>query len=300
MTSAPAIIEVAMNGGLPKRVNPRTPRTPDEVSAEALRCIEAGACILHNHTDDAVIGGNGIHNPEPYRAAWSSILAEHPNALLYPTMPGGGAGQPIEQRYAHIEQLADWGLLGLGLLDPGTTDLGRYDADGRPRPGDTIYQNTWSDGIYMIETCRRLNVGVSASIFEPGFLRFVLGYAHADALPPGLIVKLYFGGPRAGFGLPPTEKALAAYLDMLDGTNLPWLVSLQGDDVVGSGLAKLALERGGHLQVGLEPSGDRSRSNVELVAEAVELVQAGGREPATFDEARTLIGIRHRQNASSL
>ena len=290
MTNSPAIIEVAMNGALPKRVNPLTPRTPDEVAVDGLRCIQAGASILHNHTDDAVIGGDGKHDPAPYQAAWSSILAQYPDILLYPTMPGGAPGQPIEQRYAHIEKLADLGLLGLGLLDPGTTDLGRYHDDGRPRPGEVIYQNTWSDGIYMIEACRRLKVGVSVSIFEPGFLRFLLGYATAGALPPGVFVKFYFGGPRAGFGLPPTEKALAAYLDMLDGTDLPWLVSVQGGDVVGSGLARLALERGGHLQVGLEPSGDRVRGNVELVAEAVALTRAIGREPATIAETRDLIG----------
>jgi uncharacterized protein (DUF849 family) len=206
-------------------------------------------------------------------------------------MPGGAPGQSIEQRYAHIEQLAQWGLLGLGLVDPGTTDLGRFHPDGRPRAGDTVYQNTWADGVYMVETCRRLGVGMSVSIFEPGFLRFMLGYAQADALPPGAFIKFYFGGPRAGFGLPPSEKALDAYLDMLDGTGLPWLVSVQGGDVAACGMARLALERGGHLQVGLEPSGDRTRSNSQLVEEAVGIAQACGREPASFAEARTLIGV---------
>jgi 3-keto-5-aminohexanoate cleavage enzyme len=291
MSSTPAIIEVAMNGALPKRSNPLTPRSPEEVASDGLRCIDAGASILHNHTDDPVIGGSGSHDPEPYRAAWTEILDAHPDVLLYPTMPGGAPGQTIEARYAHIEKLAEWGLLGLGLLDPGTTDLGRFDADGKPRPGEVIYQNTWSDGIYMMETCRRLGVGISVSIFEPGFLRFLLGYAQADALPPGVFVKFYFGGARAGFGLPPSEKALEAYLDMLDGTGLPWLVSVQGGDVVASGLARLALERGGHLQVGLEPSGDRTRGNVALVTQAVELARDVGREPATIGEARGLIGV---------
>jgi len=287
----PAIIEVALNGGLPKQANPRVPRTPAEVADDALQCIAAGAAVLHNHTDDPVMGGNGSHDAGPYREAWTRVLAEHPEALLYPTMPGGAPGQSIEQRYAHIEQLAAWQLLGLGLVDPGTTDIGRFARDGRPRPEDTVYQNTWADGVYMVETCRRLGVGMSVSIFEPGFLRFILGYVAAGELPPGAFIKLYFGGPRAGFGLPPTRKALEAYLDMLEGTGLPWLVSVQGGDVMASGMARMALERGGHLQVGLEPSGDRARSNAELVAEAVQAVQASGREPATFAQARALIGI---------
>ena len=295
----PAIIEVAMNGELPKRANPQVPRSPDEVAEDALRCIAAGASVLHNHTGDPVIGGSGRHDPEPYRVAWSQVLERHPDALFYPTMPGGGPGggpggapgQSIEQRYAHIEQLARWGLLGLGLVDPGTTDLGRFHPDGRPRAGDTVYQNTWADGVYMVEACRRMNAGMSVSIFEPGFMRFMLGYAEADALPPGGFIKFYFGGPRAGFGLPPTEKALDAYLDMLEGTGLPWLVSVQGGDVAACGMARLALERGGHLQVGLEPSGDRTRSNSQLVEEAVGIARACGREPASFAEARGLIGL---------
>ena len=280
-----------MNGGMSKRANPRVPHTPDEVAAEGIRCIAAGASILHNHTRDPVLGGSGIHDPGPYREAWSQIRDRYPKAIFYPTMPGGAPGQPIEQRYAHHEQLAAWGLLGLGVVDPGTTDLGRYDDDGHPRPGDAIYQNTWADGIHMVETCRRLKVGLSFSIFEPGFVRFLQGYARAGDLPQGSFVKFYFGGPKAGFGLQPTAKALAAYLEMIEGTNLPWLVSVQGGDVVACGIAELALQRGGHLQVGLEPSGDRTRDNVQLVDEAVSLARSLGREPASIDEARAILDL---------
>jgi uncharacterized protein (DUF849 family) len=289
--SNPAIIEVALNGEMPKRANPRVPRTPEEVAAEGIRCLEAGASILHNHTDDPVIGGSGNHDPAPYREAWRKIRAHYPNAIFYPTMPGGAPDQTIQQRYAHHEQLAEWGLLGLGVVDPGSTDLGRYAQDGRPRAGDAVYQNTWSDGIHMVETCRRLKVGLSFSIFEPGFVRFLQGYADANALPRGCIVKFYFGGPKAGFGLQPTEKALDAYLEMIEGYQLPWLVSVQGGDVTACGMAKLALQRGGHLQVGLEPSGERQRDNVQLVEEAVALAQALGREPASIDQARAILDL---------
>ncbi len=280
-----------MNGGLPKRVNPKVPRTPDEVAQQGLRCLQAGASILHNHTDDPVLGGSGVHDPVPYRQAWEQIRAHYPDAIFYPTMPGGAPGQTIAQRYAHHERLAEWGLLGMGVVDPGTTDLGTYDKDGRPRSGDLVYLNTWADGVYMVETCRRLQVGLSFSIFEPGFLRFLQGYVAAEALPPGALVKFYFGGPRAGFGLPPTTKALDAYLEMIQGTQLPWLVSVQGGDVVACGIAQAALERGGHLQVGLEPSGDRTRDNVALVEEAVSLARRCGREPATIGEARELLEL---------
>ena len=105
------------------------------------------------------------------------------------------------------------------------------------------------------------------------------------------MIKFYFGTGRAQFGLPPTRAALDAYLDMLGDAPLPWLVSAQGGDVIATGLARIALERGGHLQVGLEPSGDARRSNVELVQEAVALAADVGRPIATAAQARALLQL---------
>ena len=289
--STPVIIEAALNGGLPQSWNPRVPRTPPEIAADAIACLDAGATIVHNHNDDPVIGGSGVHAAEPYLEAWRAILAARPAALLYPTMASGGPHVAIEDRYRHIETLAEAGVLGQGLVDPGTTDIGRVDERGLPRADELIYQNTHADAVYMVETCRRLGVGLSISIFEPGFLRFVLAYHAAGELPRGALVKLYFGAEGVLFGLPPTAAALNAYLDMLAPTGLPWLVSVQGGDVIECGLAELALRRGGHVQVGLEPSGHPDRSNVELVQAAVDLCRAVGRPVATATETRAILDL---------
>ena len=287
----PVIVEVALNGGLPKARNPRVPRIEDEIVADALACLDAGASVIHNHNDEAVIGGAARHDPAPYARAWRRVRARYPDVICYPTMAGGGAGIDIETRYAHIVSLAESRDLDLGLVDPGTTNIGRFDRDGVPLPDESIYQNSYADSVYMIEACRRLRVGMSISIFEPGFVRVVRGYADAGRLPSGAFVKFYFGGPRAGFGLPPTARALDAYLEMIERTGLPWLVSLQGGDVVASGLAALALARGGHLQVGLEPAGARDRSNLELVQDALALLARHDARPATCIEARAIIGL---------
>ncbi len=110
-------------------------------------------------------------------------------------------------------------------------------------------------------------------------------------MPPGAIIKLYFGGSLE-FGLPPTERALDAYVEMLEPSGLPWSVAVLGGDVVGCGLARLALERGGHVRVGLEDhAGGRRPSNLELLDEATSLLSALGRRPATSAEARLLLGV---------
>lgn len=80
---------------------------------------------------------------------------------------------------------------------------------------------------------------------------------------------------------------------MLADWQLPWLVSIQGGDLIAAGpFARHVIERGGHLQVGLEPNADPKRSNVELVNAAVDFCGALGRRPASCREARTLLGLR--------
>ena len=140
--------------------------------------------------------------------------------------------------------------------------------------------------------CARLGLGPMLAIFEPGFLRTVLAHHRSGSLPAGALVKLYFGD-RVTFGLPPTRNALLAYLDMLEGSGLQWAVSVWGGDVLGTPVARLALERGGHLIVGLEPFADpeRTPTNEELVADASALAAAVGRPVAGEGEARTLLGL---------
>jgi 3-keto-5-aminohexanoate cleavage enzyme len=82
---------------------------------------------------------------------------------------------------------------------------------------------------------------------------------------------------------------------MLDGTSLSSSVAVLGGDVIGSGLAALALERGGHLRVGLEDyAGDAEPSNLQLVARAVELISSHGRRVATPTETLELLDIPRR------
>jgi uncharacterized protein (DUF849 family) len=297
MTS-PVIIEAAINGVTSKERNPHVPRSPAEIAADALRCFSAGAAIVHNHID--AIATDGAAAAARYLEAWRPLLRERPDAIVYPTVGFGGT---IEERYAHEPILAESGLMRMGLLDPGSVNLGGVGEDGLPGgPIDFVYVNSYNDIRHEVGLCARHRLGPSISIFEPGFLRAALAYHRAGRLPAGAFVKLYFGGAHdyfggttggVTFGLPPTRIALEAYLSMLDGCELPWAVAVLGGDVIETGLARLALERGGHVRVGLEDyAGTRTPANDELVREVTALARAVGRPVASCTETARILGLQ--------
>ena len=151
------------------------------------------------------------------------MLAERPDAILYPTV---GFGGDIVERYAHIPLLAEAGAIRMSLFDSGSVNLGGIGDDGLPGGGfDFVYANSFGDVRHMAALCERYRLGPSIAIFEPGFLRTVLAYCRAGRLPRGTFVKFYFGGDfdylggaarGVSFGLPPTPTALEAYLELLD------------------------------------------------------------------------------------
>jgi uncharacterized protein (DUF849 family) len=285
----PVIIECAINGVTSKATNPHVPVEPSEITADALACIEAGASIIHNHIDRYGLSAEGA--AQRYLDGWRPVLAQRPDALLYPTVHFG-TGMAIS--YEHLLPLAAAGMR-LGLTDPGSVNLGGTDDDGVP-VGPMVYSNSFETITRAFEVCREAKLGPSLAIYEPGFLRTTLAWWRSGRLPAGTMIKLYFSTERgylgAPFGLPPTQRAFDAYMELLDGCDVPWAVSLVGGDLCASEVAVLALERGGHLHVGLEFfAGDRTPTNVELVSEAVNLCQQVGRVVATPDQAANLLGL---------
>jgi 3-keto-5-aminohexanoate cleavage enzyme len=298
----PAIIEVALNGATTKAANPHVPVTPEEIGAEALRCIAAGASIIHNHIEDMSIAGETAGRR--YGEGWARILASAPDAILCPTTvnaPTTGG------RVGHIASCAAHGAT-MAPLDTGSVNLVNTAPNGAPGAQRYLYINSFEDLEAINEQLVAARLGPSVAVFDPTFLRIALAYHRAGVLPPGTLIKLYFGGdfdfsartspedgrvPKVSFGLPPTSRALDAYLEMLEGSGLPWSVAVVGGDVVESGMARLALERGGHVRVGLEDyRGAEPKSNAELVSAAAAVCREIGREPASCAEARAILGFQ--------
>jgi 3-keto-5-aminohexanoate cleavage enzyme len=63
-------------------------------------------------------------------------------------------------------------------------------------------------------------------------------------------------------------------------------------DAVGSGLARLAIQRGGHVRVGLEDyTGTDQPTNRQLIDQVTALADANGHRVANAGETARILGI---------
>src|ERR1700752_274931 len=138
----PVIIEVALNGACKKSRNPHTPIMPDEIAADASRCVAAGAQSVHTHIERVELNGEAA--ARRYLEAWAPVHAAHPGVLFYPTI---AAGSTIEQRASHVEELAKSGILKFAPLDPGSLNYPGPGAgqDGLPSSKSVVYSHSYAD-----------------------------------------------------------------------------------------------------------------------------------------------------------
>ena len=291
MTEAPVVIEAALNGVTSRKMSPHVPITPEEQAKDALTCVDAGATVIHTHTHDFTASPEDA--AEAYAAAYRPVVDAHPGIICYPTT---GFGPTIEQRYRHIELLDDMGLIRAAFLDTGSVNLGGTGRDGLPPASDFVYTNTFNDIAYKMRVCQERELGPSIACFEPGFLRVVVAYHRAGALPAGTLVKFYFseggylGGGDPLWGAPPIVESLDLYLAILGDAEIPWAVAVLGGSLLNTPIARAALQRGGHLRVGYEDD-QLGPPNAEQVTAAAALCAEVGRPVASIADAEQILGL---------
>ena len=284
-------IEAAMNGPWGSDRQPGSPTTVEECIEQGVACAEAGAAIVHVHAFDPE-ADEQRDDPDTYARIIEGIRAEV-DAVVYPTIPPLGlieeSSMSAEERFAHQDELGRRGLLEWAVVDPGSTNVSSYAAIERDEPG-SVYENPEPHVREGLEVCARHGASPSYAIYEPGFLR--LGAALAERYP-GVAPPVYrfMFSESYTFGYPPEPYALESYTTLLDAEapDAPWMVAGLGVDV--TPLIPEAVERGGHVRVGLEdaPLGS-SRTNVEWVEHARAAVEAAGGTVATAADVRDDLG----------
>ena len=279
-------IEAALNGPWSRRRQPGIPDTVAAIVADGIACANAGAAIIHVHAYDG--GGAQTFDWQVYARIIEGIRAAI-DVPVYPSIPsagigGGPAPDDAAARFAHVEALAERGLLEFAVIDPGSVNFTEVAAT-EAMPAAQTYLNPEAHVRHALAFAVKFGFHPAYAIYEPGFTRAGAALAHAaGAKTP--IYRLLFSDTFA-FGFPPKPYALAAHRALLDDVapGAPWMIAGLGVDI--RPLIADAVRAGGHVRVGLEdaPFGTTA-TNLELVQEAVRLVRAAGGEIATVAEMR--------------
>jgi uncharacterized protein (DUF849 family) len=273
--SDPLIIASAPNGARKTKADhPALPIAPDELAAEAAKCAEAGASLLHLHVRDR----NGGHSLDAgaYRAATAAVRrAVGQRLIVQITTEAVGVFTPAQQMACVRAVRPEAASIAVREMIP--------DAAHEPEAAEFL---AWAAAERIM---------VQYICHEPNDLVRLHDLRRRGVVPGDRIATLYVLGryaDRAGG----TPEALFPYF-AAGGANddLVWSMCAFGPREAACALACAAL--GGHARVGFENNtaladGGIAPDNAALIAQTAANARVIGRDIADADAARRIFGRR--------
>lgn len=270
---SPAIITAAICGAeITREQTPYLPITADELGAEAARCREAGASVIHLHVrrDD----GTPTQDKALFQKAIDAIRARCD--VIVQTSTGGAVGMSADERAQPLEckPPPDMATLNAGSLNF----------------GDDVFLNPFPLVREFAKRMHEKKIAYELECYDVGHVEACLRLANEGVIRLPAPFDFVMGVPGG----------IQASAD-----NLQFLVSKlpRGStfNVAGLGrqqlpMAELSLKLGGHARCGLEDNiylskGVLAKGSYELVAKVADLARAAGREVATPAQAREILRI---------
>jgi 3-keto-5-aminohexanoate cleavage enzyme len=299
----PVVITCAISGALANRDQcPAIPYTPAEYAAESRRIVDEGGTHIHIHARRP--DGTPSYAVEDFRAIHDAIRAEVGDAAIL-NFSTGAIGIPVEQRIAYLRAVPPE----VAALNMGSMNYAKYSRRRKDFVFKAVFANPFDEIIELLLAMRELQIKPEHECFDLGHVGSLWPLIDMGVLEPPLHVDFVMGVVG---GVPPTARNLAAMADNLpqiddagpaSGTRSHhWgVIGISRDQWL---LVQAAITLGGSVRVGLEdnlylPSGEMARSNGDLIAKARQMVEDGGRRPATVEEARELLGVRPRDAAGA-
>ncbi|MDP4125763.1 MAG: 3-keto-5-aminohexanoate cleavage protein [Bacillota bacterium] len=268
------IISVATTGAFTSREHtPYVPITPEEIADSVYEAWQAGAAIAHIHVRDKE--GNPTLDLNTYREVVKRIQDKCDIILNLTT--AGGLGLHEEDRIQVCE------------LSP---ELASYDA-GSMNFGSAVFENSPQMLERLASKMQEYQVKPEIEVFDIGMIHNAL-----DVAKKGLIKPPYFFQFVLGIkgGMPATAKNLMFLKESIPEGSI-W-------SAIGASKNQLAINTmsillGGHVRIGMEDSiyyrkGELAKTNAQFVKRIVDLSNTLGREIATPNEAREMLGLKKR------
>lgn len=265
------IITVAPTGSVPrKEQNPQVPVTPDEIADCARACEDLGAAMVHIHVRDQ------DQNPSDDPALFARVVEKlrGRSDLIIQVSTGGRAGTDLESRAGRLQVGCE-----MASLTTGSVNFPHSAYVNPPRLVEGLAAEM-----------QRLGIKPEMEVFELGMIANALRLVQKGLASEPLHFNFVLGLPGA---MPAAVDHLVHLRNQLPPQST-WTVSGVGASQLT--MATHAILMGGHVRVGLEDNiyyrkGELA-SNQMLVERVVRLARELGRELATPDEARAILGLK--------
>lgn len=271
------IINAAITGMVPmKSDTPHVPITVDEIVADIKRVRDAGASIVHLHARQE--DGSADYRAEVYSQILAGARAVAPDVILC-VSTSGRVFKTFEQRSEVLDCRNPQPEM--ASLTLGSMNFPKVASVNDPDMIRSLAQRMAERGIVPEMEC-----------FDLGMVEYANYLVERRVLVAPFYCNLLLGSLGT---LSATPANLARMVGALpNGTT--WAAA--GIGRFQFPMNALAIAMGGHVRVGLEDNiwydDERTRlaTNAELITRLVRIAQACGREIATPDEARTMIGLQ--------
>ncbi|MFI7002710.1 3-keto-5-aminohexanoate cleavage protein [Nocardia sp. NPDC050175] len=272
------IINVCPTGMIPRRVKvPNVPITPEEIAADVKRCRDAGASMVHLHARDD--DEEPTWRPERFGEICDAVAAAVPDMIIVVTTSGRDWSE-LEKRAASIR------IQGPARPEMASLTLGSMNFV----TGPSVNSPEIIRG--LIAEMHNNDVVPELEIFDTGMADYCSYLVEKEILKPPYYANILLGS-RGTANL--SAANIASILAGLPQSTT-WALAGVGRYQLPANIAALSL--GGHVRVGLEDNpyyswAERSpATNGGLVERVSRIAREMGREPATPEEARLIIGLK--------
>ena len=299
------IITAAITGAIhTPTMSEYLPITPSEIADHAVGAWEAGAAVVHIHARDPKTG-----KPSSDMDVFGEILERIRSRcdVVVCATTGAGLGMTAAERLkvvpAQMPELASFnaGSINFGLFDiPGRMNITEWKYDWElpylEMTKDFVFTNTFKSLEEFPQTFEKYGTRAEAEVYDSGMLNNLRYLVDRGLLKTPVYVQFVLGIMGA---MPPSIENLLFLLQTAQrtfGKDFIWSVCAAGKFQMSMCTAGLLL--GGNVRVGLEDSlwlekGVRAKNSAEQVSKIVRIAHELGIEPATPDEARTMLGLRN-------
>lgn len=266
------IITIAPTGNVPTReMTPHVPLTPEEIARDIYDSYNAGAAVAHIHARDE--NGRPTHRKEIFAQILSRMEALN-CPVVRQISTGGRAGRTFEERAGALQLNPE-----MASLTTGSTNFPNMAYVNEP------------DFIRMLSVeIKSRNIKPELEVFDLAMVANAVKLYNEGLLTLPLQFNFVLNITGA---LPGTPRNLVFLVDSLPPDAL-WTVSAMGKSHVP--LSTMAIAMGGNVRVGIEDNIYYDRgvpaTNPKLVERIVRIAREVGREVATPDEARSILGIK--------